>query len=78
MIQRDQWRLIWSAYGLTDELYDLEADPDERLNLAGQFPEIVSSMKAKLELTPRYWVRSGRVEPSEATLEQLRALGYIR
>jgi len=49
-----RYKLIQSLepdiYGLPDlELYDLETDPDERENIACQKPEIVDSLRAKME-----------------------------
>jgi hypothetical protein len=31
------------------ELYDLEADPDETVNLAAKHPELATSLKAQLK-----------------------------
>lgn len=54
-IVRGTWKLIWPHVAAdadgpgSPELYDLAADPDERMNLAGKFPERVKAMKAELD-----------------------------
>ena len=60
MIQRGDWRYIWSAFGRTDELYDLSTDPLERRNVARRQPELVASLRAELDEIPptgRSWYR---------------------
>ncbi len=51
MIRRDEWKLIWCYLDGTGELYDLERDPDERVNqidsLEGQ--RIAAELKAEME-----------------------------
>jgi hypothetical protein len=59
------------------ELFDLQADPAERQNLATQHPEEAERLRAlaeeTLEMTPT------ESEPmSPALLEKLRALGYVQ
>lgn len=78
MIQRGDWRYIWSAFGRTDELYDLSTDPLERRNVARRQPELVASLKAELDETPPYWTRLVPIRLSEEALQGLRQLGYIR
>ena len=78
MVQRGGWKLIWSAYGPTYELYDLAADPEEVDNRAGRRPDLLRSLKDELDVTPPRWRRSATIEISEKTLERLRSLGYIR
>ena len=78
MAQRDGWRLIWSAYGPTHELYDLENDPAETTNDVASRPDLVATLKAELQSTPTYWSRPGTIGISEESLERLRGLGYVR
>jgi hypothetical protein len=61
------------------ELYDLEADPLETRNLADAEPETVRRLTSKLEQWLSRALASEGVSdaPSEATLQQLRELGYI-
>lgn len=77
-IQRGDWRYIWSAFGRTDELYDLSTDPLERRNVARHQPELVASLKAELDEIPPYWAQLVPIRLSEEALRQLRQLGYIR
>lgn len=78
MAQRDGWRLIWSAYGPTHELYDLENDPAETTNDVASRPDLGATLKAELQSTPTYWSRPGTIGISEESLERLRGLGYVR
>ena len=61
-------------------LYDLQVDPDETNNLAGDRPEVERALTSRLEmwqstLTPGEAVR---LESADAeALERLRALGYV-
>ncbi len=76
-------RLLWLVNRpRIPELYDLAADPDERINLAPQNSEDTERLK---EMATRYYEESkspwGRdpeeVELDELRLNQLRALGYV-
>ena len=78
MIQRDGRRYIWSAFGPTDELYDLTADPGERRNLADHQADRVAAMRDELDQSPPYWVQLVPLLLSDEALENLRQLGYIR
>jgi arylsulfatase A-like enzyme len=43
-LRKDNWKLIKDVYHDTPELYDLAADPEERVNLASQNPEKVQML----------------------------------
>ncbi len=63
----------------TEELYDVENDPAETRNLAGENPEIVRDLRAQL----LQWVQTNKrvhkeVQLTEEATERLRALGYIK
>jgi len=58
------------------ELYDLGADPGERVNLAGQSSTRRSALERALDRFPRGAAESRQVTDPEAT-ERLRALGYV-
>jgi arylsulfatase A-like enzyme len=69
---------IWSGYGPTYELYDLERDPGARVNLVEREPDRLERMRRTLDELPAHWSRPVPVDNlSSATEEQLRALGYI-
>ena len=78
MAERDGWRLIWSAYGPTRELYNLRTDPGETVNQVAQRPDVAESLTRFLDLTPPWWSRPGAIGVSEESLDRLRGLGYIR
>jgi arylsulfatase A-like enzyme len=62
------------------ELYDLEVDPQEKVNLASQRAEQVTWMLQKLKEIYGKKRKAGQnqVQQGERLKEQLRALGYIR
>jgi arylsulfatase A-like enzyme len=85
------WRLILNPTGKNPgapggpypiapvELYDLGRDPGERRNLAAARPDIVSALSAEIE-TWKARNRRRELPPQTidpATLEELRALGYV-
>jgi arylsulfatase A-like enzyme/Flp pilus assembly protein TadD len=60
------------------ELYDLQADPREQHNLAATRPQDLERMRGLLGRIRAADVGVGaRVQEEEATLERLRALGYV-
>jgi arylsulfatase A-like enzyme len=76
------WKLVVRRDGA--ELYDLSRDPLERTDLSGREPVRVAEMKAFLaarmdefQRFHRSAGRGARVEPDPATLQRLRALGYV-
>jgi arylsulfatase A-like enzyme len=61
-IRKGNWKLVKIALlpGKT-ELFDLEKDPGEKNNVAGQFPEIVRDLQARLvtyakQMKPSQWI----------------------
>jgi arylsulfatase A-like enzyme len=77
-VEQDGEIAIWSAYGPTYELYDLDRDPGARVNLAEHEPERLERMQRVLEEQPAHWSRRVPVgSVPESHEEQLRALGYI-
>lgn len=71
-------KLIWSAYGDTHELYDLDRDPGELANLAAGRPDDVTRLRAAMESAVPVWSFGRTVAATGEELEQLRALGYIQ
>lgn len=73
-IQSRRWKFLDSR------LYDLVADPGETTDVARRYPGMRAILEAKLR---EYLARPALafaepVEPAPETIEQLRALGYIR
>jgi len=80
MLRTDRHKLIWQSDGSV-ELYDLEHDPDEQVDLAEVKPELRDQLRALLET---WMAAEARGEPralfegtDEQAREQLRALGYV-
>lgn len=75
------WHLILTAQGNKSELYNLERDPEEKVNLidGGDLPSEVVPLRQKLEDFARD-ILSGKqdIQIDDKTKELLRALGYIR
>lgn len=75
------YKLIRGADDPAAVLYDLSEDPGELHDLAAELPGVRDSLAAGLDRALNETaldVLSQEVELSEATLERLRALGYIR
>lgn len=74
-------KLIRSSTG-EEELYDLESDPGETMNLIDREPEIGSAMRAILEAWRQSLTESagdeGRERIDEGLKENLRGLGYVQ
>ncbi len=79
------WKLVLDRKTGRPLLYDLESDPAEQRNVAGEQPERLERMREHLDL----WQKAaqlkasqlaGRAAPelSEEELDKLRSLGYIR
>ena len=86
-VLREPWKLIYFRDARQPvELYNLVEDPGELNNLAPQHPEIVADLQeryaelvvASEPLVQLFPHEGGQLTLDEATLEQLRALGYIR
>jgi hypothetical protein len=68
-----------------DELYDLLADPREAVNVRAKHPEVAQAMRRQIiefQRANQKKARALRAEPAPApdaaTLERLRALGYVQ
>ena len=85
-VRSERWKLILANEGNPRglepvELYDLAADPGETENLAASKPDVVARLTGDLEAL-REVAAMGAVEGEtgeldEASVERLRALGYM-
>jgi arylsulfatase A-like enzyme len=81
-IRTVHWKLIHNQNPLTQELYDMKNDPDERVNLINTEPEIVNRLSSRLSA----WrttlpVNIGQHEEtgmSSQEQQNLKALGYLQ
>lgn len=73
--------LIPTADGITEELYDLAADPGESVNLIGQRPDLEKRLRQLLGQTlatdPAMAGGDEERNLDDETLEELKALGYV-
>ncbi|MDP6371016.1 MAG: sulfatase [Vicinamibacterales bacterium] len=77
-LQDFQHKYLWSSLG-ADELYDIAADPYETRNLIDVAPQARVRMKQTIERIVAALDSNEEAEiVDEATLEQLRSLGYVR
>ena len=80
-IRDGDWKLVTSLSDdrVADALYDLEADPRERRDLAGELPDRVRGLRARLEeLSTESVEAAPMAEEDEAILAaRLKELGYL-
>ena len=76
-VEEDDFYLIGSAYGSTDELYDLEGDPEQTKNLQRGKRDRVNAMLRSMDESDGRWAKRVPVEHGDETVELLRALGYV-
>jgi arylsulfatase A-like enzyme len=80
-IRRDRYKLVWESEGERYTLYDLERDPQERVDASADAPQVAKALID--ELRERYRDASpeprdeNQVELDEEDRERLRALGYL-
>jgi arylsulfatase A-like enzyme len=77
-VRDGDWKLIWSPRTESVELYHLSEDPGEQADRSAAEPERRDRYR---ELLGRWLARGGADEegqPAEATVEELRALGYVQ
>jgi arylsulfatase A-like enzyme len=82
VVRQDQWKGIWHDELGTLELYDLETDPGERLNVRAEHPELGEVLGDRAQAWLKdCWAQAK--QPAELgeidaeTQERLRALGYF-
>jgi len=80
-LRRDNYKLIHDSKNQTFALYDLNADPQEKVDISSLKPDLKKKLTA--EMQQRYDDFSAepapenRVELDREELERLRALGYV-
>ena len=70
MIRDEQWKLVWRYPDGPHDLFDLNADPDERHNIFARQPEVASQLKARLDA---YYARHESPQKSGLRVKQLPA-----
>ena len=78
-VRTDDWKYI-ARPRHPEELYDLKADPGERVNVIEEYPEVAArlSLAAKAAAAKRdARERNEKVELDEETIQALRELGYL-
>jgi arylsulfatase A-like enzyme len=81
-IYQGRWKGIWNKEPGTLELYDLEADPGERLDVAAANPQLAATLREQTEEWYESCLEAARPPEGPAVLdaetkEQLRAMGYL-
>ena len=84
-VRDGRWKFVHAPYNDYEELYDLEADPDERTNLLLEPdpPADILAVRDRLKDELTEWARTARVSPShlnpaqfEESMKRLKSLGY--
>jgi hypothetical protein len=82
MVREGRWKLIRipTPEGAALELYDLHLDPGETRNLAGERPDVVDSLAARVEEWLKRSETAEGLAPTadQETIEGLRSLGYVQ
>ena len=82
-IRAHRWKLIVGGQWANPMLFDLEADPHERVNVARRHPDVSSQLLTELaawrQRQPKLKLSADPIgELPEGTVQQLRELGYIQ
>jgi len=81
-VRTGRWKYISNLHSNTEELYDLERDPEETKNVLSENTDIAAGLKKVL----REWMKESDIsrirklrdrELSEEDREVFRALGYL-
>jgi arylsulfatase A-like enzyme len=76
-LESADWRLMWSGFGETFELYERASDPWELFNQVAVRPEVASSLSEELEAEIEWWSLLQSDAETDETFDQLRELGYV-
>ena len=81
-VRQGQWKYIRTEDGaeVSEELYDLRADPGEQRDVAARERETVAALRERWlgfdQAAPRWHAEPVRREPTQEEAQRLRALGY--
>jgi arylsulfatase A-like enzyme len=79
MVRNERFKIIYDRLAKSYVLYDLVADPGERIDVKSEHPEVSKHLLSKLETfmsTMRERVKAPELSPKE--IERLRSLGYLQ
>jgi len=76
-VRRGRYKLHYDRVRGTQELYDLEEDPGERVDLSQREPAIAAELRELLQARPGAGSSGEVVELSPADRQRLEALGYV-
>jgi arylsulfatase A-like enzyme len=78
-VTHDRWRVML-VRDQPPQLYDLDADPGERVDVAAQHPEVLADLHARygrfMQSDPRPWLSAVRPELDPSQVRALNDLGY--
>jgi arylsulfatase A-like enzyme len=84
-VREGRWRYVWSEQSASGQLFDLESDPQELQDASAREPKIAERLlgllRAQRDVDATFRERAsgpaGVFVPDEATLRELRKLGYV-
>jgi arylsulfatase A-like enzyme len=78
-VRTDKWKLVFTPEKKSFELYDLAADPGERVNVAGQRPEELAQLQRRLSSWRKglHALTGERTALDDKLTEELKNLGYL-
>ena len=77
-LRSGRWKAVWAPDEDTQELFDLEADPREQVNLADEHPLPLAALRERIDRWIERFDAGGDVAPrDEGDVERLKALGYV-
>ncbi|OGL47714.1 MAG: hypothetical protein A2W05_05875 [Candidatus Schekmanbacteria bacterium RBG_16_38_10] len=81
-LMQDKWKYIHNLKDKKIELFDMENDKDEKINLADKYPDVKQSMENYMvkfiENSKIKRIKAPLFTPDKDTINELKSLGYVQ